>query len=269
MVLVSLGQGGCQEKNPAARRRAAANPGAARVADQAVCGALTARYLAERAVLNRCDDDADCAEVWPGPCGLGPYYIHSQAHIQPLWHLADRLRRVCGLSGCAKPPRLPAGGCWQNRCIRGRRRVHSAPGCGAIEFRVTYLEVGRPTVSRTRARPGPGGDRLALGVERSGTMWLEITWPPACPGCRLIISPRRADLTAHTRFPSQRQGRRELIQRPVERGVYYFRGRSAQGARPFTLRADLRARSGRPLFATHHGVVTLRQFTCSGAAPFP
>jgi hypothetical protein len=47
------------------------------------CAQQITDYLSARAELSRCTSDSDCAEMWPGLCPHGPYYIHRRQHHAP------------------------------------------------------------------------------------------------------------------------------------------------------------------------------------------
>src|SRR5690606_15803636 len=73
------------------------------------CAEQIARYLADRQQLSRCETDSDCAEMWPGLCPHGPYYIDREADIEGVLALEREIIANCEIPECEPPIELGIG----------------------------------------------------------------------------------------------------------------------------------------------------------------
>jgi len=230
------------------------------------CGRQIAEYLAERKQLSRCETDSDCAELWPGLCPHGPYYIHRDADIEPVLALEREIMASCTIPDCEPPIELGIAHCEQGVCARGRetKRERLPKGIEHMscwDYRETWLEADGAATATASSVINGVTPLLAISPASAGVLTLELDWPASCTDCRLLISEHNSGMSnlitpTATRSEATRNGRavqRERLEFPVTPGPYWFVGMAGSDT-DYTVRADLRDREGQPGRATRHGV---------------
>lgn len=225
------------------------------------CEARIAEYLSERAAASHCERDSDCAEMWPGLCPHGPYYIHREADIAPVIAAERAIESGCEIPECEPPMELGIAHCEAGKCAPGRATANVGARKSCWDFRETYLEANGTASAQTEPVVRSTTGHLVIVPATAGTLVLEIDWPTACTDCRIAISEHNSGM-AHPKTPTgtssaaERNGepvRRERVELPVTPGPYHMIGQ-ATVAVPFTIRADLRDAGGAPGKVTRHGV---------------
>jgi hypothetical protein len=225
------------------------------------CAQQITDYLSARAELSRCTSDSDCAEMWPGLCPHGPYYIHRDADITPIFDLERLIMDNCQLPECEPPMELGIARCEQGKCVSGRSAPASSKHESCWDYRETWLEaVGGASASTSSVIQGIT-PHLAIAPAAAGVLVLEIDWPADCADCRLLISEHNSGMAqlvtgTSTRTQAERNGRpivRERIELPVTPGPYHMLGMAAADT-GYTLRADLRDQAGARGRVSRHGV---------------
>lgn len=145
--------------------------------DEPDCDALVAEYLSVRAELNHCQGHSVCAEIWPGLCPHGPYYIHFESDLSELNDLLNRIDAVCILPECEAPEQLGMAACFQGRCVPGRPPaiIEDPDEESCWDFPITYVENGQTVFSMTQTyreavvgfgAPAAGSFQITVSFER-------------------------------------------------------------------------------------------------------
>jgi hypothetical protein len=222
------------------------------------CEGMLADYLAARAALSTCAQDSDCAEMWPGLCPHGPYYIDRAADVAPVIAREVAIMKTCSTPECEPPMELGIARCDAGKCVRGR----SAPTSKSCwDFRETNLEANGATDAETVAKITGTTPHLVISPAAAGTLALEIDWPPSCTDCKLQISEHNSGMArpvspAGTSSDVERHGapiRRQRIELAVKPGPYHMIATSAAPVR-YVVRAQLKTESGEIGKVTRHGV---------------
>jgi hypothetical protein len=231
------------------------------------CGQQIADYLASRAELSHCESDSDCAELWPGLCPHGPYYIHRDADIEPILALERAIMDNCELPDCEPPMELGIAHCEQGKCAPGRaapkspKRSKHMNHMSCWDYRETWLEGDGGASASTSSMIQGITPHLAIAPAAAGVLVLEVDWPVDCADCRLLISEHNSGMAqliagTSTRTQAERNGAavvRERIEVRVTPGPYHMLG-MAEKAANYTIRADLRDNAGDQGRVTRHGV---------------
>ncbi|NVB39525.1 hypothetical protein G6O69_16910 [Pseudenhygromyxa sp. WMMC2535] len=221
------------------------------------CDQAIRDYLALRERANRCRSDDDCAEIWPGLCPHGPYYIDRRGQGDVLVSREWGIRNQCEIPSCEPPAELGPAHCEARRCVAGRE---PEPGCSDVFVR--YLEPNE--IHRLVAESpdpdtaGPDEKRFGLAVASRGHVEIEIDWR-RCPGCSLNLSRHRP--VDGLQVPSRRIRKNgiEKIEFAASRALYFFELKP--GPRPggsIELRATIRDEKDEPVGVSAHGRAYLR-----------
>ena len=234
-----------------------------------VCALAEAEYEKVRDAGNTCRDDADCAEIFPGPCPQGPYYVHVQGDHAAIKAAAAAMAVGCPLVECEQPMPLGIPRCNAGRCESGR----PAPEPGCTDTRITYMDADRSYIGEAHPTVALGvGPLHAVGVPRHGVLRLIATvagedhepWVAAL-GSESVVPIEgtafvpEADEEGTPPAPSRgtpasaRHVHREFALAP---GAYLVGTRGASGEVRY--RAGLRDERGKPMAANRRGVVHLR-----------
>jgi hypothetical protein len=219
-------------------------------------------YLAERAKLSHCEADSDCAEMWPGLCPYGPYYIHRDADIAPILERErDIMANNCGLPNCEPPMELGIAHCEHRKCVPGRAAPPSNTHESCWDYRETWLEPDGTATSTTSSMIQGITPHVAIAPAAAGTLYLDVYWPDDCFDCRLLISEHNSGMAQlmtpeSLRKQSQRNGVAvtwERLELPVTPGPYHMVGMAAKDVN-YTIHAELRDVAGDFVPVTRHGV---------------
>jgi hypothetical protein len=233
----------------------------AQALDAEQCRALIDEYLAARVRLNACRSDNDCAEIWPGLCPHGPYFIDREADPAPVWALARRIEAGCNTPECEPPRALRPGRCEEGVCVEGRTSPRSGELESCWDYELTYLESdGRARATAFERQTGPT-PRFATGVRSKGAMSVTVEWG-SCDGCELVISEHNSGMADLVEGQRTRSGTKETIELPVTPGPYFLLGRSQSGDQDFSLSLRVVDEAGALQQATLHGVAWQR--VCEG-----
>jgi hypothetical protein len=232
------------------------------------CAQQISKYLADRKQLSRCETDSDCAEMWPGLCPHGPYYIDRDADIEAVVALEREIMATCEIPECEPPMELGIAHCEQGTCARGRKPEHKRElgskynyDMSCWDFRETWLEAdGAATATASSVHNGVT-PHVAIAPASPGVLTLELDWPASCVDCRLLISEHNSGMANRitpksTRSEAQRNGepiQRERLEFPVTPGPYHFVAMASSDT-DYTIRAELRDAEGQPGRVTRHGV---------------
>ncbi|MFO7567563.1 MAG: hypothetical protein R6X02_33270 [Enhygromyxa sp.] len=224
------------------------------------CDQRVATYLAEREQLSRCETDSDCAEIWPGLCPHGPYYIHRDADIRAVIALEREIEASCELPECEPPIELGIARCEQGTCVPGRAPASEGDE-SCWDYRETWLEADGAASATTTSTIRGLTPHLAIAPAAAGTLVLEVDWPAGCGDCRLAISEHNAGMARlitpeSTQSDAKRNGqpiRRERLELPVTPGPYHMIATASDDV-DYLIRADLRDAEGERGRVTRHGV---------------
>jgi hypothetical protein len=211
-------------------------------------------YVAERAKLNRCKQDNDCAEMWPGYCPYGPYYIHRQSNLDILVKVTRQMRKVCPDSRCAKPRRLGPAVCRAGKCVKGRKPPRKGGVRSCWDCRETYLEYNYQSFATAHKSFTGKTPRHALGVDAPGMLEVEIKWQNHCQKAVMVISEHNPGMANKKKGRRNRTGNRESIKLKVRPGLYYFIARGTDWCSFYFTVKKLARDDGKPARTTHHGV---------------
>lgn len=220
------------------------------------CEGMLADYLAERAELSRCEHDSDCAEMWPGLCPQGPYYVNRTADVAPIIAREIAIMKTCSTPDCEPPMELGIAHCEAGTCKRGR----AAPPKTCWDFRETNLEADGITDAETVTKIQGTTPHVVISPAAAGTLVLEVDWPRSCSDCKLQISEHNSGMArlvspAETSTDIERHGapiRLQRIELPVRPGPYHMVATSTAPVR-YLVRATLKTASGKPGAVTRHG----------------
>ncbi|MBX7080375.1 MAG: hypothetical protein K1X88_14355 [Nannocystaceae bacterium] len=221
------------------------------------CEGRIEAYLAARAELGTCTRDSDCAQMWPGLCPHGPYYVHREREVAAVVAMERAIEQSCSLPECEPPIELPMARCDAGRCVAGRSPATST----CWDFRETNLEADGVAQGHTATRMVGTTPQLVIAPAHAGTLVLELDWPQRCSDCTLRISEHNSGmsrLVTPTRSESaaQRNGetvRRERLELPVTPGPYHMIAMASTEV-PFSVRATLTRAGGGTAAVTRHGV---------------
>jgi hypothetical protein len=224
------------------------------------CDDQIADYLSKREQLSRCETDSDCAEMWPGLCPHGPYYIHRDADITNVLAHERAIISNCEVPNCEPPLELGIAHCEQGTCAPGRAPASKGEE-SCWDYRETWLEADGAATERTSKTLQGITPHVAIAPASAGTLELQIDWPADCADCRLLISEHNSGMskliTANsTRNPDEQNGQailREMLEFPVTPGPYHMVALASTDTN-FTIRAKLRDADGKPGRVTRHGV---------------
>ncbi|MEM6996471.1 MAG: hypothetical protein AAF721_38560 [Myxococcota bacterium] len=238
-------------------------------ASDAACEASSARYLELRAGLDRCERDSDCAEIWPGVCPHGPYYIHREADLAPTRAAATEVEARCVLPECEPPQELGIAHCTDGRCVSGRTPPVPQQDESCWDYQERYLEAEDSAHGETVPHVRGTTPHVVVVPAAEGELTLRIDYPRACTDCTLLVSEhnsgmaRLMDTSAAKASETERNGkprRTDTIVLPVAPGPYHLVATSPTPA-DFHLRASLSAPAGEPA-VSRHGVAWQRM--CEG-----
>lgn len=221
------------------------------------CDAATTAYRAARDVLNFCERDLDCAEVWPGPCSQGPFYIHRHAAPDSLLDLGTEADAACGKPACQAAARLGIASCRDGRCIAGRPPAPETPDSSCWDYEVTYLEATDGVQARTVSAVKGTTPHLVVHPDSAGTLRITATWPTSCDDCTLLISEHNSGMANLVAIePSDSafipSGLRHTHTLAVTPGPYHVVGRS-ETAVDFKVSSVFKATTG-PSKVRSHGI---------------
>jgi hypothetical protein len=229
------------------------------------CGQQITDYLAQRAELSGCNSDSDCAEMWPGLCPHGPYYIHRDADVGGIIDLERAIMASCTIPECEPPMELGIAHCEAGKCASGRaapmptERIKHIKYMSCWDYRETWLEAdGSATATASSMLQGIT-PYVAIAPAAAGVLVLEVNWPADCVNCRLWIFEHTMSqliVAKSTRTNAKRNGMpivRERLELPVKPGPYRMVGMADADAN-YTIRADLRDAAGARGRVTRHGV---------------
>jgi hypothetical protein len=225
------------------------------------CGEKIAAYLAARAELSYCEADSDCAEMWPGLCPHGPYYIHRDADVGRIIELERTIMAHCEVPECEPPMELGIAHCENGRCAKSRTAPPASDHESCWDYRETWLEANGATSGTTSKHLQGITPHIGIAPADNGLLVLEIDWPSECSNCRLLISEHNSGMSKliepkSTRTQAERNGApvaRERLEFPVKTGPYHTVALADADA-DFVIRADLRNAAGEPGRVTRHGV---------------
>lgn len=221
------------------------------------CSKAVDEYLELRAEMNGCRKDDDCAELWPGLCPHGPYYVDRHARADRLLAREGAIAESCEIPECEPPMQLGPAHCEAGKCVTGRPALEEGCYDLPVEFVATDVTGSYPIATDAIDDP-----RLAIGVPSRGRMRLELSWGD-CTDCSLEITQLQPINGLPVAAKTRREGERETYELPVAPATYYMRARSqsgiAQAGKHFGLRATIVDNKGDPVGAKQFGLVYLRR----------
>jgi hypothetical protein len=236
------------------------------------CEQQIAEYLAEREQLNRCEEDSDCSELWPGLCPHGPHYIHRDSDIEAVVTLEREIMASCTIPDCEPPIELGIAQCQEGACVPGRKpepdrkqrrelRRNGIMHMSCWDYRETWLEADGGATTTTSSMQQGITPLLGIAPASAGVLTLELDWPASCADCRLLISEHNSGMAqlitpTAVRTEATRKGApvvRERLELPITPGPYWMLGMASTDT-DFTIRAELRDSEGKPGRVTRHGV---------------
>jgi hypothetical protein len=216
------------------------------------CEARIASYLEQRALLSTCEQDSDCAEMWPGLCPHGPYYVHREVNVSPVLDAELAIMKRCSVPDCEPPMELGIAHCEAGKCAKGRATAKGP----CWDFRETNLEADGSTDAETVTKIASKTPHVVIAPGYAGTLVLELDWPASCSDCKLQISEHNSGMarlvtpkTSST--DADRNGekvRHERLELPVTPGPYHMVATSKTPTR-YVVSAKLT-----PAKVTRHGV---------------
>lgn len=171
---------------PPAARDAPARPAVAPLGPDATCEQREAHYLDLRAKENRCERDGDCAEIYPGLCPHGPYFMHVAGDHASIDAAARAVAEGCEMSECEMPMPLGISRCEAGRCVKGRTPGKDGPMKSCWDTQVTYMRTERPYLGSSSEHLQGITPLHAVGVPAAGT--LRISARLGCTDCALKVS---------------------------------------------------------------------------------
>lgn len=231
------------------------------------CGQQITDYLAKRAEVSGCNSDSDCAEMWPGLCPHGPYYIHRDADVGGIIDLERAIMASCTIPECEPPMELGIAHCEAGKCASGRaaptpiKRIKHIKHMSCWDYRETWLEGDGGATATASSMIQGITPHVAIAPAAAGVLVLEVNWPADCADCRLLISEHNSGMAQlivakSTRTQAKRNGMpivRERLELPVKPGPYHMVGMAGVDT-DYTIRADLRDAAGERGRVTRHGV---------------
>jgi hypothetical protein len=215
------------------------------------CDTRIAAYLEQRAALSTCEHDSDCAEMWPGLCPHGPYYVHRDADVASVLASELAIMQSCSVPDCEPPIELGIAHCEAGKCTKGR----AAPKGPCWDFRETNLEADGSTDAETVTKIASKTPHVVISPAEAGTLALELDWPASCSDCKLQISEHNSGMARlvtpkSSSTDAERNGekvRHERLELPVTPGPYHMVGTSNTATR-YLVTAKLT-----PAKVTRHG----------------
>ena len=235
------------------------------------CGTLITDHLADREALNTCKTDSDCAEIWPGLCPHGPYYVNREADIGPIFDQISAIHAQCMVPMCEPPMQLGIAHCEDGRCAAGRSEPVSTDLKSCWDFRETYLEASGATSLQTVAGIQGITPHTVIVPATPGTLTITVDFPADCAGCALVVSEhnsgmaRKVDTTASATEPiniNTRDMIRSTIEIPVTPGPYHMVPTSDEAGQSVLIKVKLLDSSGEAGHTTRHGIAWQRM--CEG-----
>lgn len=225
------------------------------------CAKQVSDYLAARAQLSRCETDSDCAEMWPGLCPHGPYYIHRDADIDPILELERVIMDSCSIPECEPPMELGIAHCEAGQCAKGRAAPVGTGMESCWDYRETWLEAHGSAFGTTSKNLQGITPHVAISPASPGVLVLEVDWPAGCADCNLMISEHNSGMARllspkSSRTQAERNGQpvlRERLEFPVTPGPYHMVARAGVDG-PYVIKADLRDANGERGRVSRHGV---------------
>lgn len=236
------------------------------------CGRARGHYFELRAKGNHCTRDDDCAEIYPGICSDGPYYVHVTADHAALDDAAAALVDACEIPACEMPIPLNIAHCEAGRCEPGR----TAPPGGSKSCwntKITYMESDRPYLGSSYEHLQGITPLHAVSVPAAGT--LRISARIGCADCELMVSEHNtgmARLVKGTPFNPEPEDPTKIgpmpsrsppplaktlhLEVPVTPGPYFFA--AIGGAGETQLEVSLRDAGGRVMTPDRRGEIHLR-----------
>jgi hypothetical protein len=150
------------------------------------CRALVRDYLDARDAANSCARDEDCAEIFPGLCPNGPYYVQVDGDRAPIDAAATALSTRCVLPECEMPRPLGIARCDDGTCVEGRTPPMDNGLTSCWDTEITWLQPGRARVGDSY--PYLQGITRLFGVGVPGPGLLRVTAELGCDGCALQVS---------------------------------------------------------------------------------
>jgi len=230
--------------------------------DENDCDARIADYLTERAALSTCEQDSDCAEMWPGLCPHGPYYVHRDADVGAMIATEQIIAARCKLPACEPPLELGIAHCEAGKCARGRddpMKGQDPDRTSCWDFRETNLEPDDGVDGLTETKVRPTSPRIVISPAAAGWLRITIDWPETCGACSLDITDRagskstRKSGTASVVTVNGTKLRRERIELTVTAGSYQLVP-LGPSALPYRLTVALKDDRGVTAEVTRHGV---------------
>src|SRR5690606_41557879 len=136
------------------------------------CDAAVDGYLARRKALDHCERDSDCAEIWPGLCPHGPYYIHREAEVEAVWAIERRIEEHCEVPKCEPPMKLGIAHCDAGRCRPGREPPPTDEKESCWDYRETHLEAGGTAQAQTTSAIRGVTPQLVIAPAHAGRLRL-------------------------------------------------------------------------------------------------
>lgn len=220
------------------------------------CDERIADYLAARAELGTCEQDSDCAEMWPGLCPHGPYYTHREGDVAPVLAMELAIMKECSVPDCEPPMELGIAHCEAGKCTKGRAAAKGP----CWDFRETNLEADGATDATTVAKVSGKTPHVVIAPAKPGTLVLEVDWPTTCSDCKLLVSEHNSGMARlvsakSTSSKAERNGaeiRRERLELKVTPGPYHMIATAKTDA-SYILHATLTTDDGTPATVTRHG----------------
>ncbi len=240
------------------------------------CTLAEARYLEARRAENRCERDDDCAEIYPGPCPQGPYYMHIDGDHAALDAAATAMAEVCEAADCEMPMPMGIAHCEAGRCAKGRSAPKDGPKTSCWDTKVTYMRPGRPYLASAYEHQQGITPLHAVGVAGEGT--LRISWRRDCTSCALKVSehnlgmaqlvtgkpftpaPRDPSVIRPVTSRSPPAGATEHLEFPVKPGPYFIAAIGEAGEVQYEI--ELLGADGTAMTPDRRGVVHRR--ICEG-----
>jgi len=281
LLLLSCTHGADSAADPAAGQAIvsdrAAGPPRSSTPPLSECERLERRYLQLRSAQNRCERDSECAEIHPGLCPHGPYYVHVDAEHGGIAAAAEAAVNACASNRCEKTMPLGIAHCEAGRCVRGREAPESGPDESCWDTRVTYMDPGWPYLGQAHEHLTGTTPLYAVSVAAPGVLRISATL--GCEGCELQVSEHNtgmSNLIGGTTFvpePDDPKAIRPVTSRAppafgtevhlefeVRPGPYFIAALGAPGQVQYEL--SLRNASGEAMAPDRRGVVHLR--ICEG-----
>ena len=150
------------------------------------CAAEIDAHPSWRQDENRCAEDRDCAEIGPGLCPHGPYYVGRDRDLDELFAQERRIARNCKLPSCEPPKELGIARCDRGTCVAGRPPPVALAGKTCKTVRETHLEPIDGHDGTTVSGVAIGTPRIVVAPIGSSTVRVSVAWPAECGDCQLL-----------------------------------------------------------------------------------